>query len=214
MAVSFDTWAELQTAIEAWTDIDVSDAQVQEFIGLAEDHFNLTVFTPDREAAYSLSADAASEALPTDFWGFKSGPYVDGSPDVVLTRLTPGELREMFPTSSTGNPTHYAIEGENILFGPVPASATSIKGTYWQTIPPLSASATSNWLLLLHPSLYLAGSLAEAFSFHMDEAREAKWTAKRNAIIDNINKAGVRRSSNSGPLCSSSGVYNIGNIQA
>ncbi len=214
MAVSYDTWAELQVAIEAWTDIDVSDAQVQEFIGLAEAHFQRNVFTPDREAAYSLSADAGSEALPTDFWGFKSGPYVDGSPDVVLTRVTPGELRAMFPTSSTGIPTHYAIEGTNILLGPVPSSAQAIKGTYYTTITPLSGAATSNWLLLAHPDLYLAGSLAEAFSFSMDEAREAKWTAKRDAIIADINRSGARRSANSGPLVAKTGIGDVPNIQA
>jgi hypothetical protein len=214
MPVSFDTWTELQAAIEAWTDIDVSDAQVQEFIGLAEAHFQRTVFTPDREAAYSLSADAGSEALPDDFWGFKSGPYVDGAPDVVLTRVTPGELRAMYPSGTTGTPSHYAIEGENILFGPVPASATDIKGTYYVTITPLSGSAASNWLLLAHPDLYLAGSLAEAFSFSMDEAREAKWVAKREAIIADINRSGARRAANSGPLVASTGLGNIPNIQA
>lgn len=213
MAVSFDTWAELQTALEEWTTIDVSDAQNQEFIALAEDHFQLTVFTPDREAAYSLSADAQSEALPTDFWGFKSGPYIDGSPDRVLTALTPGDLRATYPDSSTGTPAHYAIEGENILFGPTPSSAQTIKGTYWQTIPPLSGSATSNWLLLLHPRLYLYGSLVEAFAFHMDEAREAKWAARRDELIDNINKAGRRRT-NSGPLTASHSRPNVRYIQA
>ena len=214
MAVSFATWAELQAAIEAWTDIDVSDAQVQEFIGLAEDHFQLSVFTPDREEALSLSADAASEALPSDFWGFKSGPYVDGSPDVVLQRVTPGELRALYPSSPTGTPRHFAIEGETILFGPVPASATAIKGTYWKTIPPLSGAATSNWLLLLHPSLYLYGSLAEAFAFHMDEARELKWMARRDQLIETINRAGSRRASNSGPLVANRHTHNIRNIQA
>jgi hypothetical protein len=213
MAVSFDTWAELQAAVEAWTEIDVSDAQVQEFISLAEDHFQLTVFTPDREEALSITADAQVEALPTDFWGFKSPPYIDSSPDVVLEKLTPGELRATYPTTATGTPAHYAIEGENILFGPTPSSAVTIKGTYYKTIPPLSGSATSNWLLLLHPSLYLYGSLAEAFAFHMDEAREVKWLARRDAAIMNINAAGMRRV-NSGPLTSMHSIQNIPNIQA
>ncbi len=214
MAVSFDTWAELQTAVEAWTNIDVSEAQVQEFIGLAEDHFQMSVFTPDREAALSIAADAASEALPNDFWGFKSGPYVDTACDVVLQRVTPSQLRTLFPTSQTGIPTHFAIEGENILLGPVPSSEVTIKGTYWQTIPALSGSNTSNWLLLLCPSLYLYGSLAEAFAFHMDEAREVKWLARRDQQIENLNKAGIRRSSNSGPLAASTSISRIPNIQA
>lgn len=214
MAVSFDTWAELQTAIEAWTDYDFSDAQVQEFIGLAEDHFQLTIFTPDREAALSLTVDAQSEALPTDFWGFKSGPYVDAATDVVLTRLEPGDLRATYPDAMTGTPAHFAIEGENILFGPTPSTSFTVKGTYWQTIPALSGSATSNWLLLLHPRVYLYASLAEAFSFMLDEAREAKYIARRDQAIADINRAGARRSSNSGPLVASHSIGSVPNIQA
>lgn len=214
MAVSFTTWALLQTALEEWTSIDVSDAQNQEFISLAEDHFQLTVFTPDREAAFSLSVDAQVEALPTDFWGFKSGPYIDGTTDTVLTRVEPGDLRRTYPGASTGTPGHYAIEGENILFGPTPSTTFTVKGTYWQTIPPLSGSATSNWLLALHPSLYLAGALAEAFAFHMDEAREAKWTLRRDRLIAEINKAGIKRASNSGPLVASHSYGHVRNILA
>src|SRR5690606_15800267 len=118
------------------------------------------------------------------------------------------------PTSQTGTPAHFAIEGQAILFGPAPSSSLTIKGTYWQAIPPLSGSATSNWLLLRHPLLYLCGALAEAFAFHMDEAREGKWMARRDRLIEDINRAGSRRASNSGPLVASAAIGRIGKIQA
>lgn len=208
------TWATLQASVESWLGQDFTDAQVQEFIALGERHLQRTLFTPDRESASSLSADAVAEALPADFWGFKSGPYVDGSTDTVLTRVTPAMLRTSFPDGTTGALTHFAIEGENILFGPAPAAATSIKGTYYATIPALGAGQATNWLLTDHPDLYLAAALVEGFAYHLDEARAAWWERKRDRKIADVNAAGTRRSANSGPLTAASGYASVANVLA
>ena len=207
------TWAGLEASLGTWLDQDHSPAQLQEFIALGERALNRLVFTPDREAALSITADAQCEALPADFWGFKSPPYVDGAADSVLERLTPGRLRALYPTPATGTPVHYAIEGETILFGPVPSSA-AIKGTYYAVIPPLGASNPSNWLLDDHPDLYLAAALVEGFAFGMDEARVAFWTARMNAKVEDVNRAGCRRAANSGPLAASAAVRAVANIPA
>ena len=218
MAEDPTTWTELKTSLRAWlSDIDTGglpDAQLEECIAFAERDFDELIFTPDREAAYSLTADAQSEALPTDFWGFKSGPYIDGSTDTVLQRLEPGDLRATYPDATTGTPAHYAIEGENILFGPTPSSALSIKGTYWQTIPKLASGTATNWLSLLHPHLYFSRALHYAHLFLMDEARAGMWGAKSELIIAQINRVGIMRSANSGPLTASHSFGSIRNIQA
>lgn len=218
MAEDPTTWAELKTSARLWfgdvgTD-SIADAQLEESIALAERHFQRTVFTPDREEALSITADAASEALPSDFWGFKSPPYVDGSIDQPLTRTTPGDLRATYPDATTGTPAHFAIEGENILFGPVPSSSLSIKGTYYKTIPALASGTTTNWLLTDHPDLYLAGTLHYAFLFLMDEARSALWGEKMARAVEDINRAGRKRSVNSGPLTAQHSVQHVPNIQA
>ena len=211
MASDPQSWAELESALGAWLDQDVGAAQLRQFIALAERHLNRSVFTPDRESELSITADAQAEALPTDFWGFKSGPYVDASSDVALVRLTPGDLRATYPDGTTGTPAHYAIEGETILFGPIPSSA-AIKGTYYATIPALGASQSTNWLLTDHPDLYLAAALVEAFAFNMDEARVNFWSARRDDKIADVNRAGARRSANSGPLVATHSIGQIPNI--
>jgi hypothetical protein len=211
------TWSALKTSVRDWCDSDtggISDDRLEECIALAERHFNRTIFTPDREAAFSVSADAQSEALPADFWGFKSGPYVDGTADIVLERLTPGALRAMYPTTGTGTPRHFAIEGENILFGPIPASATAIKGTYYTVISPLSGSTATNWLLTDHPDVYMAGTLYYVFLFRQDRDNAANWLALMGAHIETISRSGRQRSANSGPLAASSQTASVRNIQA
>jgi hypothetical protein len=216
MAEDPTTWAELKTSARAWlVDIEtgaISDTQLEEFIAFAERHFQRTIFTPDREEALSITADAQSEALPTDFWGFKSPPYVDDTSDRRLVKMTPDQLRASYPTGTTGTPAHYAIEGENILFGPIPTSS-AIKGTYYRTIPVLNGSTATNWLLTDHPDIYLAGTLHYAFLFQMDEGRAGMWASKMTQAIEHLNRAGSRRT-NSGPLSATHSTANVRNIQA
>ena len=207
------TWTALKADIALWINRDDLTTQIPVFIAYAERHFNRTVFTPDRETALSITADAASEALPSDFWGFKSGPYVDAATDIVLERVTPEQLRSMYPTTATGTPCHYAVEGENILFGPIPTSS-AIKGTYYAVIPPLASGTATNWLLTDHPDVYLAGSLHYAFRYMMDDANANTWLSIMQAHIDTINRVANRRSVNSGPLAATSRVASVRNIRA
>lgn len=216
MAEDPATWAELKTSVRDWLDITadgMSDARLEECIAFAERDFNRRVFAPDRETALSITADAQVEALPTDFWGFKSPPYIDGSPDVALVKLTPGDLRATYPDSTTGIPAHYAIEGENILFGPTPSSAQTVKGTYYSTISPLNAGTATNWLLTDHPDLYLAATLHYCWMFMVDENRAGLWKAKAEGLIDDLNRSGRKRT-NSGPMVATHSIQHIPNIQA
>jgi hypothetical protein len=204
------TWATLVAALLLWLSEDDGSAQLREFIALGERHLNRAVFTPDREAALSIAAEARSEALPADFWGFKTGPWVDGARQAPLEKVTPGRLRDLHPTAATGVPRHYAIEGETILFGPTPAGA-AIKGLYYAVIPALGDETPSNWLLADHPDAYLAAALAVGFKFHFDEARAAYWEGQRDRLVAEINEAGRRRT-NSGRLAASACVAQVRNI--
>ena len=69
------------------------------------------------------------------------------------------------------------------------------------------------WLLTDHPDIYLSATLHHAFLFQIDEGRAAMWAAKAAAAIEDLNKAGRRRS-NSGPLVASHSTGHIPNIQA
>ena len=54
---------------------------------------------------------------------------------------------------------------------PTPSGATSLSIDYYQRIPALTSSNTTNWLLTDHPHLYLYTSLLHATPFLMDDAR-------------------------------------------
>jgi hypothetical protein len=66
-------------------------------------------------------------------------------------------MQAAFPTSATGTPRFFTIEGSTITVRP--ADDTSLTLKYFQKIAPLST--TINWLFVAHPDLYLFGSMVE-----------------------------------------------------
>lgn len=208
------TFSDLKTSLANWLNRDdLSTTEIPEAIAFAERRFQRDVFCPERELTTTLTATSQTVALPSDFWGVKT-IYVDASTDVVLERLTSSDLRATYPDATTGTPAHYAIEGENILLGPIPASSTSIKLTYFQTIPALSGSATTNWLLTDHPDLYLNAALAELNMLLRDFEAAAIFEARARDKIEDINRSGRRRTINSGPLRATHSIGSVRNIRA
>jgi hypothetical protein len=136
-------------------------------------------------------------SLPADFWGLRSAPAIEGGR--VLARMEPGTLRAAYGVDA-GSPTHFAIEGSLMRLGPTPNDEASIRLPYWTAIPTLGPAQETNWLLAAHPDLYLAAALIEAFTFHMDEARAGFWAKRLTDKLDEVNRAGRRRGSGSGPL--------------
>ena len=84
-----------------------------------------------------------------------------------------------------GKPNSYTILGDNVLFGPTPDSAYDYSMTYYKSFTALSDAATTNWIILNAPDLYLYGTLLQAEPFLMNDNRVALWErAVRQIIAD------------------------------
>lgn len=202
------TWTELKAELLAdcmREDDEVLTARLPYFIGRAESHFQRELFSPEREAAATLSLTDGAADLPADFGGVKL-VWADGAADTVIEQVTPGRLRELYPTDASGTPLHFAIEGETILLRPVPATSAVVKLAYIEGIPELGESQASNWLLADHPDVYVQASLYELYRFteHFDKADRCRF--ERDALVASVNRTARRRKTNSGPLVASAGV--------
>ena len=152
--MSLQNYAELKTAINDWTD-DGSEASdfADTYIDLCEAMFNQEIRVRDMETSSALTLDASGEAdVPADFLEMRRVADVS-SPGRSLEYLTPDVMRDYFPILESGTPTSYTIEAGKIRVRP--AGAVTIY--YYQTIPALSDSQTTNWLLTKSPMLFLAG---------------------------------------------------------
>lgn len=208
------TWATLKTNLADWLDRTDLTNQIEEFIGYAERRFNRDLRVPEMEEAASSSSSGSTITLPADFLQMRS-VYIDRSPINFLKQVGMAELREMFPTTSTEVPTHYALQsGAEMVVRPLPSGSFTYVMNYYQKIPQLSGSQTTNWLLTAHPDLYIAQSMVEAMIFLRDAEGLSFWEQRSQKKIEELNKLGQRKAWASAPLAAQRSTTNIPHIRA
>lgn len=212
------TWSALKTSARSWlaeiSTSSLSDERLEECIAFAERHFNRVIRAPEMEDAVTSSSSGSTITLPSDFLQMRS-LYIDRSPVQYLQQVGMAELREMFPTTGTGVPTHYALQsGGEAVLRPLPSGSFSYVLNYYKKIPALDGSTSTNWLLTDHSDLYLAGTLYYAHIFLMDEKRALLFKSQMDLIIDEIREQNNRKAWSSAPMGPSRTTSNISNIRA
>jgi hypothetical protein len=121
----------------------------------------------------SIAITSGRATLPADALEIVYA-QVASSEDEPLEQITPQQLTMLrrTRTRNAANPRFYAIVGRDIVVTPTPASG-SLDLDYYQRLPVLSDSNTTNWLLTDSPHIYLYTSLLHATPFLMDDARYA-----------------------------------------
>jgi hypothetical protein len=134
-----------------------------------------------QEASAAVTMTSGAGTLPTDYLAMRRVKW-PGSTAVDLEYVEPSWMQNMYPTSATGNPKYYTIEGSTITVRP--SDDTSLTVYYFQKIAALSGSV--NWLFTAHPDLYLFGSLVEAEMFGVNDERVGLWKARRDEVFNEI----------------------------
>lgn len=189
--MAITTYSELKTEVSAWVR-RASDStytgEADTFIDLAEAAMSrMLIGHPNLDESTTLSTDSSGEAtLPSDFQAVRSAIW-DGSYDQTLDPVSWGALQNLNVTNVSGVPVRYAIQGTTIKVGPIAEGSLILN--YWETLPALSGSNTTNWLLTAAPDAYLAMCLAEGHEFneHFDKAQT--WRSKATAKLMEV--AGV-----------------------
>lgn len=197
--MSITTYAELQTAIADFLNRDDLTATIPTFIDLAEANFQRDVDHWRRETSTTTSVNSRYSALPSDFSSLVR-LSLQGDHDA----LSPMSLNEMAKrraqiNNTAGRPTNYALTDGQIEMFPTPGDTYTLEWVYAQTIPRLSDSNTTNWLLDLAPDVYLYGSLVHTAPYLKEDNRAAVWASIYQAALDAVNADG-HRGKWSGPL--------------
>ena len=188
--MAITNYSELQTSLTKWlsrTGDTNLIALYPDFITLAEAKFNRGLRTRNMETSTSLTPTAGVCTLPTDYLELRR-IYIDTDTPIELEYLTPENFYLKYPimTNDGVSPSrYYTIEGASIILSEETTS-NDIKILYYQKIPALSVSNTTNWLLTAHPDLYLAESLAEAYDVIKNEALAQKWLNKAMIIGEQL----------------------------
>jgi hypothetical protein len=174
--MSITTYAGLQTAIADFLNRDNLASAIPTFIALAEAQFNRKIRSWRQEERASATLDTQYSALPANFLQPIRLQLLDTENGEIAPVSTARMIQLRGDTNDeTGRPRYYAITAQGLELFPTPNENYSASLVYYGTIPALSNSNTSNWLLANYPDVYLYGSLVHTAPYLSDDARIAIW---------------------------------------
>ena len=141
-------YTELKTQITSYTKRADLESSIDTFIDFFEAYINTNLRVAPMEVNITATPVSGLVTLPADYLGMR--------------RVTPDRLLDYGTTSANV----YTIVG-NVLD---PNTSEDIVYTYYQKVPPLSATNLTNWLIDSYPNAYLYGSVAEAMIFSKSDA--------------------------------------------
>lgn len=185
--MSLTTYSGLKDSIASWLKRTDLTTNIPDFIELAEARIarDLRLRKQITQATLTTTAGVQTVALPADWLEFENVNILT-SPPRNLTYVNIEHMDVRFPSDFTGTPAVYTMEGEHMLFGPVPDAAYSVDVFYYARLAALSDSNATNWLLTNHPSIYLFAALAEAEPFMHNDQRAGMWEAKYAKEVNDL----------------------------
>ena len=187
--MAITTYSELQASVASWLNRDDLAAVVPTFIALAEAQIARDVRHWRMIEQATLTVNDQYEAIPDD--------WVETIRMVLSTsdrrKLETGSLNELMDRrhvdDSVGAPMLYAHVGDQFEFYPTPDGSYSVELTYYRTVPALSGSNPTNWLLTQAPDVYLYGSLVQSAPYLSDDQRATIWAGFYAASVSQLNAA-------------------------
>ena len=191
--MAINSYANLKTALANWLDRSDLTSRLDEFIELAEARFadDIRIRAMETTATQTLTSGTRSYALPT---GYLQGRnfQINTDPITALEYITPEMMDRIWAGSSTGRPRTYTIIGDNYHLGPAPDTADTLEITYYKEFTPLSGSATTNWIILNRPNLYLYACLLEAAPFLGNPEEASVWARYYSEALERLHEADAR----------------------
>jgi len=186
--MAITTYSELQQAVIDWVNNPEITQSVTTFITLAEAKLNRELRTRDMLIRAEAITTNEFVAVPSDFlenYSLELNMSNIG-PQQALAFIGPLEAKVLKANKITGLARYYTMIDGSFEILPAPATNTDIILTYYQKIPALSGSQTTNWLLTKSPDLYLYSTLLEAAPYLKDTVNMQVWMAARQQIIDAV----------------------------
>lgn len=183
--MALTTYSELQSAVLNWMARDTGDsiaAIIPDAIRLAESRFNRLLRVAEMEANSLGASPNGILNLPIDF---QAARRVQAEPYGTLEPVTPDWASSAYPTRAGGSPAYYTIQG--LTLTTYPAYSGDVSVDYYASIPALSDTKTSNWLLKAYPDAYLFATLVEVCAFTKDGETAILWSQRAKLAIDEIN---------------------------
>jgi hypothetical protein len=179
------TFSDLKSAAADWINRADLTAVIPTFITLAEAKFNRELRLRDMLVRAEATTSNEFVAVPADFlenYSLELNMAQIG-PQQSLAFIGPLEAKVLKANKAVGKVRYYTIIDGAFELLPAPTTDTDVILTYYQKIPALSDTATTNWLLTKSPDLYLYSTLLEAAPYLRDDDRMQMWGSARNQVL-------------------------------
>ena len=185
--MALSTYSDLKTAIANFLARDDLTSQIPDFIKLAEARMSreLSSRTQEKRATATTVAGDGFISLPTDLRSIRN-VQLNTDPFTILKFHTAEMLSKEYSQSGNGKPRGYTIIGTEIQLRPIPDTTYTVEIVYGEGIDSLSDTTTNNTILTRHPDAYLYGSLTNAYTYLMDEARATQYDGVFTRIMSEI----------------------------
>ena len=162
-------YATLQAAVADYLNRTDLTSQIQTFIQFVEADLNTRLRCREMVVRATTTSNQEFVTLPSDFLQALNLQITDGK--TPLRYVTLDEADQIKNARIYNSVMAYSIVDNAIELVPAPAVNVEIDMVYYQKIPALSDAATTNWLLLKSPDIYLYGALVHAAPFLLDDQR-------------------------------------------
>ena len=187
--MAITSYSSLKTAVQTWNPHSDIPAVVDDLLDLAEARLSreLRCSRMVTTQTGTISTGGATLALPTDLLEVVEMRVGGGTTERTLERRPLVDFQARYLSHTSGTTEAFAIDGDTFRFGPATASDLAYTLRYYQRLPALSTTVTTNWLLDEAPDLYLFACLCEAERFLRNPEgvayMEAQYQQARDAII-------------------------------
>jgi hypothetical protein len=186
--MSITTYAELKSNITDFLNRDDLDTVSPTFISLVEADMNRNIRHWKMEARSTAEIDTKYSAIPADLLEPIRFHVTSGDTN-PLELISQSQLlsRQAQSLNTSGKPRYYALSAGELQVHPAPDGVYDAELYYYQKIPALSDSNTTNWLLGEYPDAYLYGALVHSAPYLKEDARITTWAALYQSAVDAIN---------------------------
>ena len=139
------------------------------------------------ETSALLTTASGTVALPTDYITWRTVKYPSRREYGELDYVHPAYLPSV---QLNRHPPVFTIEGNNFITRPVNDTTGAWEFHYYQKIPSLvatpSSDSTTNWLLLEYPNAYLFGVITELAAVQRNAEMAQLYKARRDEAFQEI----------------------------
>ena len=164
--------------------------RMDNFLRVTEARINRVLMTLDMSCRSKTSMDSSVEyyPLPLDYSVMRAIKVIDNTNSasrVTLLQVNPEQMANLVNNGETQFPCYTVISGA-IQVQPFYDNTHSLEIDYFQTLPPLSSSITTNWLSDSNPDAYVFGLLVEINSFVKDAEASTLWDGRFQQAMSEI----------------------------